>query len=96
MSRVFEFGGSGIQGNQKIDLHDKNTPLADRIAFGLLFLGGVCCDDFNCSEIEMEEAMKVIESENIYDEGMSVFDAFAKRKDGKLKKKFNNPKEVKH
>ena len=92
MSRVFEFGGSDFKETQKIDLHDEGTPLKVRLAFAFLFLpGGVNCDDFNCTESELERAAQEIEKDP------DAFEDFAKKtKEGKLKRRFNNPKQKFH
>lgn len=64
MSRVLEFGGTGIDGVEQIDLHDKDIPLIDRAAFGLFFLpGGICCEDFQCTDDELAKAMQQLEQE---------------------------------
>ena len=86
MANIFQYGKS-----KKIDLHDKNTCIKERLAFAFLYVGRVTCDDLDCSEEEMEVACKELEFDP------NAFDKFAKKgKDGKLARKFNTPKKILH
>ena len=72
MSRLLEFGFGGISSEtgemedivDTVDIHDKSVPLVDRVAIALLLLGGVCCDDFLCSDEELTIAIRELEGDS--------------------------------
>lgn len=57
MSRLIEYGNSDSDEVMTLDLHDKNVPLVDRVAFVLLMYGECSPSDFLCSEIELDSAI---------------------------------------
>lgn len=91
MSNLYQYG------NKTIDLHDKSIPLIRRVAFGLIYLGGVCESDFDTDKINMGFAADLIQEQGFgIPEGESVFDEFAKRKGEKLSRRFQVKKLTAH